>query len=115
MRTTSARWRAELSCSGFIETVTSGLRLAATSRSMACCMTGGTAKMPTLATASASVRTVKNVRALRRVKSVTDLRTMADMSASSRGDDAVADGDRAVRLRGELAVVGHVEDRRPLG
>src|SRR5215218_9852759 len=71
--------------------------------------------MPTLATASASVRTVKNVRALRRVKSVTDLRTMADMSASSRRDDAVANGDRPVRLPGELAVVGHVEDRRALG
>src|ERR687892_1205824 len=104
-----------LSGSGFMETVTSGLRPAATSRSIACCMTGGTAKMPMLATASASVSTVKNVRALRRVRSVMDLRTVADMAISLRRDDAVADGHDSLRAGGELHVVRYVHDGRPLG
>ena len=55
-------------------TVRSARRVDAISRSIACCNSEGTAKMPMLATAIASVRTVKNARALRRVRSVTDLR-----------------------------------------
>src|SRR5690349_987618 len=112
MRRSSAAERT----TGFVVSVTSASRLAATSRSIACCMSAGTANSPMLATASARVRTVKNVRALRRVRSVTDLRTMAeDMTASSLvHDEAVADRDPATRARGELEVVGDVEHRRAL-
>ena len=80
-----------------VVSVTSASRLVAISRSIACCISPGTANSPTLATASASVRTVKNVRALRRDRSVTDLRRMAeDMLVTSLVyDEAVADRDRA--------------------
>jgi hypothetical protein len=68
---------ASLITSGFMVTVRSARRVDAISRSIACCSSEGTAKMPMLATAIASVRTVKNARALRRVRSVSDLRAIA--------------------------------------
>jgi hypothetical protein len=60
-----------------VVTVRSARRVEAISRSIACCSSDGTAKMPMLATAIASVRTVKKARALRRVRSVNDLRAIA--------------------------------------
>src|SRR5512133_1990540 len=83
---------------------------------MACCISPGTAKIPTLATASASVRTVKKARALRRVRSVTDLRTRVEaMTPSSRlYDEAVADRHHTVRPRRQAKVVRHVQHGRAL-
>jgi hypothetical protein len=77
---------------------------------MACSMSGATAKIPTLATAKANVRTVKKVRALRRVRSVSDLRTTAErmIARSSSDDDAVADRDHAIGPGRELEIVRHV-------
>src|SRR5690349_6184964 len=107
---------AGVSASGLKVTVTSARRLRVISRSIALAIRAGTAKMPTLATASASVRTASAERALRRVRSVMDLRRIADMTASSRRvhDAAVADRDHPVGARGELEVVRDVHDRRAL-
>ena len=71
----------------------------------------GSAKRPVPATANASVATVKNVRDLRRLRSVIDLRVDAEsIAASSRGDDdnAIADRDDPVSAPGQPEVVGHV-------
>ena len=70
-----------------------------------------------LATASARVATVNDVRARRRVRSVTDLRTeAASISAASvRDDDAVADRDhdgRVRRARGRASRTGSSCPRR---
>src|SRR5687767_2656867 len=105
---------ASLITSGFMVTVRSARRVEAISRSIACCSSEGTAKMPMLATAIASVRRVKQARALRRVRSVIDLRAIAVaamMPPSIRGDDAVADRDHPVSARGELEVVSHEQHR----
>ena len=62
---------------GLMLRTTSGSRLAATSSSIASAIRAGIAKIPTLATARASVSTVKIVRALRRVSSPIDFRVAA--------------------------------------
>src|SRR5512132_3731610 len=68
--------------------------------------------MPTLATANASVRTVKTARALRRVRSLTDfLRSAEAMTASSLSDDeAVTDRHHPPGACGQVEVVRDVED-----
>src|SRR6476620_9133559 len=96
--------------------VTSGRRFARTSFCIALSISDGIAKMPTLATAIASVRIVKTVRALRRVRSVTDfLRTADAMTASSLPEhQPVADRYHPAGASGQVEVVRDVEDRLAL-
>src|SRR4026209_898709 len=75
-------------------------------------MSEGAAKMPTLATAIASVSTAKSALALRRVRSVTDFLKSAEvMTASSLPDDqAVANRHHATGARRQVEIVRDVED-----
>src|SRR5512133_2192178 len=103
---------AGVSASGFRFRVRSGSLFACTSFCIAVSISDGIAKMPTLATAIASVSTVKTARALRRVRSVTDFLRSADaMTASSLfNDEAVADRHHAPCPSRQPEVVCDVED-----
>ena len=111
-------WRAarRSSASGLVKTVRSGSLPASTSACIERSISVGSAKMPMLATASASVATAKNVRDRRRLRSVIDLRESAETmpAASGATTSAVADRDDPVRPARQLEVVRHVEDRLAL-